>query len=311
MKKICRILSTVAILGICITATVLIVKAVRKPKNKEIYATSVNFKTIAGAIEIYSENKIVLSKDLVTIKPADCTLEPEFLFKKYGQSGETKLEGKTHKFEDEGKYILICRVKSGDAYYVEDKLTIDVVNTIRETTSFYIQKSNVTNLYMDEDISLDKLAYIKRSSNSEVLVDCDACIEYNNGIITPIKEGDGLLTVMLKDNDITICYSIEVKINPSVVNAEVELKLTLGGVVLSSNIVEKEYSQFNFNIGYTLVNIDRNQAINCWTEGDVVEVVKYNSPTITLKPLRTGTTTIYVVPVERPDLTFEIIVSII
>ena len=93
MKKICRILSIVAVFAVGIVVTVLVIKAVRKPKNKEIYATSVNFKTIAKAIEIYSENKILLSKEMVTIKPADCTIEPEFLFKKYGQSGETKITG--------------------------------------------------------------------------------------------------------------------------------------------------------------------------------------------------------------------------
>ena len=204
MKKICRILSIGAILAICATATILIVKAIRKPKNKEIYATSVNFKTSIGAIELYGENCIVLSKDLVTIKPADCTLKPEFLFKKYGQSGETKIEDNTHKFEDEGRYILICRVKSGDTYYVEDRLTIDVVSTPRETTSFYIQKLNVTNLYMDEDVALDKLAYIKCSNNSSIGVACDEHVEYNNEIITPIKEGESKATILLVDNYIAI-----------------------------------------------------------------------------------------------------------
>ena len=186
-----------------------------------------------------------------------------------------------------------------------------MVDTPRETTSFYIQKLNVNDLYVDEDISLDKIAYIKRSSNSAVTVACDEHMLYNNGIITPTKEGDGLITVILKDNDVTICYDITLKIKPSIVNAVVELRLTLGGEVLTGYTVEKQYSPFNFDIGYTLINIDRNQAINCWTNSDVVEVVRYNSPTITLKPLRQGTATIYVVPLERPDLTFEIIVSII
>ncbi len=311
MKKICRNLSIVAMVIIIITAIILVVKAINKPRDKEIYATSVKFKTTAGAVEIYSQNKIVLSKDLVTIKPADCTLVPEFWFKRYGQSGETQISETTHKFEDEGKYILICRVKSGDTYYNEDRLTIDVVDTPRETTSFYIQKLNVSNLYIDEDIALDKIVGIKKSANSSITVECDENLKYNNGIITPLKQGDTKITIVLKDNDITICQEISLKINPSVVNAKVELKLTLGGQVLSDNVVEKKYSQYNFDIGYTLVNLDRNQAIDCWTDGDVVEVIKFNSPTITIKALRKGTTTLYVVPLERPDLTFEIIVSII
>lgn len=311
MKKICRILSIVAVLVVGIVATILVVKAFNKSKDREIYATSVNFKTNAGAVEIYRENEIVLSKDLVTIKPADCALMPEFWFKKYGQSGETLIKGTTHKFEDSDKYILICRVKSGDTYYVEDRLTIDVVDTPRETTSFYIQKLNVNNLYIDEDVSLDKIVHIKQSSNSSVTVDCDEYVEYNNGILTPRKQGDSKITVILKDNNISICHKISLKINPSVVNAEVELQLTMGGQVLSGNVVEKQYSQFNFDIGYTLINLDRNQSIDCWTDSDVVEIVKYNSPTIRLRPLCRGTAVIYVVPVERPDLTFEIIVSII
>ena len=146
MKKVCRILSIVAILVLGVVAIILIAKAISRPKNKEIYATSINFKTVAGAIELYGENKIVLTKDLVTIKPANCTVEPEFLFKRYGISGETEIKDETHKFEGEGKYILICRVKSGDTYYIEDRLTIDIVSTPRETTSFYTQKLNNVNL---------------------------------------------------------------------------------------------------------------------------------------------------------------------
>ena len=311
MKKICRILSIVAVFAIVITASILTIKAVRKPKNKEIYATSVNFKTIAKAIEIYSENEIILSKEIVTIKPSDCTIEPEFLFKKYGESGETEIKGITHKFESEGKYILICRVKSGDAYYVEDRLTIDVVNVPRETTSFYIQKLNITELYVDENVDLNKIVYVKRSNNSSIDVVCDEYVKYDDEVVMPIKEGGSEIIVLLLDNDIAICQEISINVKPSIINAKVELKLTLGGVVLENNVVEKEYSQFNFNIGYELINIDRNQSINCWTDSNIVEVVKYNSPTITLRPLSKGIATVYVVPIERPDLIFEIIVSII
>lgn len=311
MKKICRILSIVAMVVIATVATILIAKAVQKPKNKDVYVTSVSFKTSAGAVEIYRENKIVVSKDMVNIKPANCTVEPEFLFKKYGQSGETEISGNAHKFEDEGKYILICRVKSGDTYYKEDRLTIDVVNTPRETTSFYIQKLNVSNLYIDEDISLDKIASIKHSSNSRIAVDCDEHVQYNNGVITPLKQGDSKINVVLQDNYITICQEISFAVKPSVINAEVILKLTVGDEVLANNVVEKQYSEFSFDIGYTLVNLDRNQAIYCWTESDVVEVIKFNSPTIRLRALGKGSATVYIKPIERPDITFEIIVNII
>lgn len=311
MKKICRILSIVAVLVIVVTAIILVIKAVRKPRDKEIYATSIKFATSAGAIEIYGENKLVLSDDLVIISPSDCTVKPEFWFKKYGQSGETQINSDIHKFEDEGKYILICKVKSGNEYYIEDRLTIDVVSTPRETTSFYIQKLNVVNLYIDEDIKLDKVVDIRQSANSNIKVECDEYVGYDNGVITPLKEGNSTIKIVLCDNKVTICQEISFKINPSVINAQVELELTVGGEVLTSNVVEKEYSQYNFNIGYTLININRNQAINCWTESEVVEIVSYNSPTITLKPLNKGVATVYVMPEERPDLTFEIIVRII
>ena len=311
MKKICRNLSIVALVVIGITTAILIIVALRKTKDKEIYATDVNFKTMAESIEIYGENKIVVSSDLVNIKPANCTVEPEFLFKKYGQSGEIEIKDNYHKFEDVGKYILICRVKSGESYYVEDRLTIDVVNAPRETTSFYIKDVGVINLYLDESVELEELVTIKRGNNSSIEMIHNERVKYENGIINPIMEGACETAILLKDNNIVICQEITINVKPSVINAEVKLELTLGGEILESNVVEKQYSQFYFDIGYTLVNLDRNQAVECWTESSVVEVVRFNSPTIRLKPLSRGIAIVYVKPVERPDLIFEIIVSII
>ena len=310
MKKFCRILSIIALIAIFITSVILVVKVIRKPANKEVYATSVSFKTLAEAVEIYSENKIVITDEMVTIKPSNCTIAPEFLFKKYGQSGETAITDDVLKFESEGRFILICRVKSGDMYYVEDRLIIDVKHDPRETTSFYIQRLNITNLYIDENVSLNQIAYIKKSANSVVDVICDENVKYENGILIPLNEGKCQIVVVLMDNNVAICQEISINIKSSIINAEVELRLTLGGEVLDTNVIEKEYSQFNFDIGYKLINIDRNQAIDCWTEGGVVEVIKYNSPTITLKPLNKGTAVVYVKPLERPDLTFEIVVII-
>ena len=117
--------------------------------------------------------------------------------------------------------------------------------------------------------------------------------------------------MVLQDNYITICQEISFAVKPSVINAEVILKLTVGDEVLANNVVEKQYSEFSFDIGYTLVNLDRNQAIYCWTESDVVEVIKFNSPTIRLRALGKGSATVYIKPIERPDITFEIIVNII
>lgn len=311
MKKFCRILSVVCVIVVFATATIFIVKAVRKPRNKEIYATSVSFKSIAKAIEIYRNNEIIVGKDLVTIKPADCSVKPEFLFKKYGQSGETEIDGDTHKFENEGKYILICRVKSGADYYVEDRLTIDVVNSPRETTSFYIQKLNTSTLYVGENINLRQVAYIKRSNNSAVDVLSDEHIEYSDGVITPVKEGDFKITIVLLDNNIAICQQVSLKVKPSVINADVELKLTFDGNVLDSNLIEIELTPFNVDIGYTLTNLDENQVIDCWTDSGIVEVITFNAPTIRLHLRGKGVATVYVKPLQRPDLIFEIMITII
>lgn len=310
MKRICRILSLIVSL-ICLIVTVMIVvKVVNKPKSKTIYATDINFVTPSGGVIMYKNNELVVSKSMVNILPKHCKLEPEFQIKKHGEEEIKNITSSSYKFTEEGKYTLICKIQGGKDYYIDDKLTITVVDVPDESADVYIKKLNFDSLMVGDCADLNNMFKLVPSTNNNLRVETSEHLRYENGKIYVEDGGYAWINIFVTSEGFTIRKTISLNILSKPESSEGMLKITIGNTVLDRNEIEIEYSEFNFVINYELVGMS-NQYIACWTDGDVVEVISFNPPTIIIKPLKTGATTIYVSPLEHPSIALEIVVTII
>ena len=316
MRKFCRILGIVVASAVVVAIAFIVVKVARKPKANKVYATNVEFLTLAGGMEMFIGNDLILNYDMVKISPQNCEFDPEFSVKMFGALKETVVENGRYTFTEKGRYTICCKVKSSENNYIDDKITIKVVEEPTETTAMYITKLDFDGLRADKTIELNKIVNIS-SIDKVSKIECTEHITYNEGIITAIKPGEACINIFMTNDNLTIVSRIEFTIVNNVDTGDVKLKLTFEGRVLTDNIVEVEYSTFNFVISYEIEGFEDNQYILCTTNDDVVSIVSSDHfnicepPFIILKPLRTGETIIYVTPLENTNIEFEIIVRII
>ena len=120
MKGICRILSVFATLSILVVGGILLTKALNKPKDNTVYATHISFETLAGSVELYINNNLVLDNNLIKVEPSNCSFSPEITIKKQGEGEECLIIGTKHSFNSIGKYVLTCKIRSSKNYYIQD-----------------------------------------------------------------------------------------------------------------------------------------------------------------------------------------------
>ena len=311
MKIKCRILSVFVISVLLIGVVAVAVIVGKRNKDNTKYATSVNFTSIAGSVEMYIDNKLIIHENLVEVLPSNCTFKPEFTIKKSGTDDIIPVTADSYTFSSSGKYTLECKVKSGKNYYTKDSIIINVVDTPDEDTDMYIKSLQNDLFCVGDKLNINSIAEIKSPSSADIKINCSENIAYEDGIITAINSGIAKLEISLTYDGIVVAKGIELNINPRLNKDDFEFKLSVGGSVLATNEIQINISQFDFMINYELKYIDDDQQILCWTTSEIIEIVSFDAPNITLKTLNVGEAVIYVSPANYPSVVFEILVSIV
>jgi len=309
MSMKCRILSIVVIVVGALVACVGIGIVVNKNNNKKVYATSVHFVGDIGGAEVYIENQIVINKQLVEIKPSNCSFSPVFTIKKQSTGVEEVVKQSRYTFNATGKYIVTCKIKAHKDYYIYDSFSINVVDTITDNTHMYILPKTGNMLYVEDSTTLDQLATIAAPNDVNIQIKCSEHLNYKNNIFTAVKQGWASVDISVNYHCITIIDTVNVSVRPKTIQSNIDLVLTFGGSVVQDNIINISGTEFNVLVDYNLLNID-NQTINCWTDSSVVEIISFNSPTIVLKPKSVGSASVYISPIDHPGVVFEMFINI-
>ena len=310
MKNKCRILSVFVVAICCMVAIASIIAIKNKRDNSQVYAQSINFVGIAGGAELYIHNDLHISKNLIMVRPSNCTVQPKFEIKKSGEDDYQSVATGKYSFEKEGKYILVCKALKNKDYYVQDRITINVVEAPDTTTSMYIRSLGKPIIYEQDYILMNDIVEIMCPDTADVNMVCSSNISLNNGIITASEAGYATIEITLKSDNIIISKILPIIIKPKIVASDICLQLSMGTNILTNNEIEISLSKFNYSIIYELLNSDK-QLINCWTDSDIVEVVSFNPMIIELKTISKGTAIIYISPLEYPDTIFEFTVKIV
>jgi len=305
----CRILSVFIVI---ISAVVIGISAIvinRKQDNETIYAESINFVGNISAADIYINNALVLDNKLINVEPNNCTLNPELEIKKRG--GESKsISMDKYYFDEAGIYTITCKILKNKNYYIKDTIKITVVESLTEDLSMYIKHKASNIFYIEDTINLSQVAEIVGPENAEIDLKCSTNLLLNNDAVTAIATGYAQIEIMLSYNNIKILNTIPLIIKPKAVVSDIALKLISNGKVIQNNEIEITKSKFNLSVIYELINID-NQQINCWTDSSIIEIIGFDSMMIELKTLDIGEGIIYVIPVDYPQVVFEIVVKIV
>lgn len=310
MKIKWRILSicAISILVMAIISGIAILN--NRARNKDVYATSLNFAGLVNGAKIYLNNDLIVNKSLVKIFPYNCTFLPEFSIKKSGDEESLTITNERVVFDEATKYTLTCKIKSSKNYYLKRSIVITVVESPTEDTSMYIQKIKDITLHVDDEIALSSIVRISCPTSAKIDIVYNENMYETNGMITAIQDGLGTMDITLSYDNIIIRKTIFITIKPKITQDDINLKLTVGGELLASNEIEIPYSDFAFAINYELTELD-SQLINCWTNSDIIEITSYNSPMIVFEILNNGEATIFVSPQNYPNIVFEIIIKII
>ncbi len=307
MNLKCRILSIIVTSALFIATLICCVVAFNKKNDKIIYATNISFNGIIGGVELCIDNDLLLSDEMVSIEPSNCTEQPTFIIKKYGNDDETEIKNGKHTFNDIGRYILKCKVPSSEKYHVTDTISITVVDSPTDNTYMYIDAKDGL-MYVDNVVPITELATIVAPNSADINISCSNNLRIVDNNVTAIKDGTGYISVIIEYNNIKIHKTFNIIIKPKTITSDIQLKLYYGGNIINNtiNITSNEYSTM---INYILTNTD-NQLINCWTNDNVVKVDSFNPDSIVLTPITNGETIVYVSPLESLDIVFEIIVIV-
>lgn len=310
MNKKCRILSICVVVIAIVVAVVAIFKTFNKHEKLVVYAESVSFTTSVGGLEMCINNELLIDESIITVSPSNCSFKPEFVIKSDHFEDKIIKTGK-YSFASKGIYILECRVKCSDEFYVKDSLKITVVDSKTITTNIYIGKLSMKTIYIDDEIPLTSLVELDYPALSSVDVECSQHISYNDGKFKALYDGIATINIFVTYDYITICENVKLAIKLPISETGVDLILSVNNSILTSNQLEIDYSPFNFAINYELTNLEHNQVIDCWTDSEHISVVSFNAPSIILTPLSVGEAIVYVSPEDYPDIVFEIVISII
>ncbi len=302
------VVSIVFLAVVCISVFIF----TRPKKDKTQYATDIEFVTMIGEIEISIDNYIVVDDSMVKILPNNCEFDPEFTVKEYGQSEDSAviIDNGKYLFNKECKYTLSCRVKSSAYNYVKDSIVINVVEDITAETDMYILPINYGDIYVEDVVFVNELINIKAPSQAVISIIGSEHFEITENLIKVIDEGDGSLDVYVTYDNFTISTSIEVDVKPKITINNTNIVITYRGNIVDNNIVEVDYTPLSDSFNYKIPNMDTNQEIDCWTDSNLLQIVRYNSPTVVFKTLGVGTANIYISPIKYPNVIFEIIIVI-
>lgn len=307
MKNKCRILSVIVTVILTSITLITTINLIIKPKDEIIYAESINFVNGIRSAEILLDNRLVVDENLVEVAPKNCSFTPEFTIKKYGTSEETVING-YYTFPKTGTYTIACKINSGKNYYEKDSMSITIVETPTSSTIMYIIDKHVS-LHENDEIDLFSVANIVKPENSSIKVETNSNLQFYNNTIKAVKEGKGEINITLTYYNIIINKEIIIDIKPKIVEDNIKLNLSIENELLNNNVIEINSTKYNYAFNYELLNID-SQTINYWTEENIFEIININSPLIIIKPLTSGISSLYISPVEYPDIIFEIVIKI-
>lgn len=308
MKLKCRILSIIVTSALFIATLICCIIALNKQKDEIVYADNVCFDGIIGGIELYIDNDLLLSDNMVKVEPSNCTKQPLFTIKKYGDDNETQITNNKYTFDDIGRFILKCKIPSSEKYYVTDTISITVVDSPTDNTYMYIDAKDKL-MYVDDVISLTDLATIVAPNNADINISCSKNLQIIDNNIVAINTGSGSVSIVIEYNNIKIHKTFNIVIKPKTVASDIQLRLYYGASVLTNNIMEINSLEYDVAINYMLLNID-NQLVNCWTSDNVVEIISSNPDALIIRPKTCGETIVYVSPLEYENIVFEVIIKV-
>lgn len=310
MDMKCRILSVIVIAVSLIVTLISIIVVANKKDNKVVYAESISFNSDISGFEMLIDNYLVIDKSLVTITPENCTFEPEFSITKSSKGEEVVVQEGRYKFSETGKHVLKCKVKIAEEYYWYDQISITIVESSSDTTSMYIKELQNTILYVEDMIELDNVIKLKCPTNTIVTYNYDNYISISNNIITAITPGLANVEVILNYNNILISSKFSVIVRPKIIESEINIRFSVAGNVLDSNIIELKLDKYNFAINYELTNTDF-QTIDCYTDSDIVTIISFDAPIIIINANKVGEATIFIRPTNYPNTIFELVVRVL
>ncbi|MFQ6723999.1 MAG: hypothetical protein ACLRFE_01510 [Clostridia bacterium] len=316
MKRFCRILSIsfpiVFGLSLVLGVVIAIGKIVTKPKDETNYAETITFNALAGNMDLYIYNDLIVSEQMMTITPKNHDYEPEFTIRKYGdnENEATSINAGNLSFEEEGEYVLACKIKANQYGYIEDTIIINVISELEQNTKMYLGDKKSVVLYEDGEYNIEDLVNIKYPIGTSIDIKCSEHFAVNGKLITALNEGVANMEVILTYDNISICRTFLFKVNAKILPETINLILNLNDTPLKENKLEINLASPNISVNYLLTNLPMNQQINCWTDSDKVMVLPSGEPTIVLRGLKVGEAVVYVSSVEYPQLIFEILVTI-
>ena len=288
--------------------------AINKNKSNVTYAKSINFTNGTGGCELLIDNQLILNNSLLTIQPANCSFSPEYSVTKYGSKSteDIKVNGDNYKFNNSGKYIVKCSIKSGeyDSNYTSATMTIKVVDTPTSSTNMYIKPTGKSVIHLGETLDISTFADITYCKEASINILTNECLKYSNGNITAVKEGLGSIEIYLKLLDVYIYHKLDIQVQSKIEYNTKEIEFTLGDNIYNNNdTLNISLSTESYCLSYTLLNYV-NQQIECTTDNDNISIITVDTPIIMFNTLQVGTSTLYITPYENCNITFKIYIVV-
>lgn len=312
MKKKCRILLIFVSIILLSAGIVFSFITYNKFKSgKIIYATDIHFNSGARNYEILIDNSIVLTKDVVSITPANYSLEIEFeITKLYTDNKESTIvkNNTIYTFADTGKYKIACiAISKYNKAPIYDYIYITVVDTPTNTTTMHIENKAST-ILQGENYNLNNLFNIIKPAIATVDLSTNNKLLLNNNQVTALNEGVGEFYVKINYYSLIIYKEVKLNIEPSTNLNNLSVSITYNSnIYLNNDIIPISKSNYNIVLNYTINNYN-NQEILCNGEG--IDVVSALSPSIVIRPLDIGRHTLCITPLDFQNISFMFILEV-
>ncbi|MBQ3502329.1 MAG: hypothetical protein IJA72_01525, partial [Clostridia bacterium] len=107
-----------------------------------------------------------------------------------------------------------------------------------------------------------------------------------------------------------ITDTIYITIKPKIIESDIGIIFGAGGQTIDGNYIEIKLSKYTFGIDYRLTNTDF-ELIDCTTDSSAINILSWDSPVIVVETKQIGDATIYITPLEHPELRFELLIRVI
>lgn len=308
MKR--RILSIFVIVAALTVTLISIIVVANKKEDKLVYGKNIKFNSNISGFEMSIDNYLVIDKSMVTVTPSDCSFEPEFTITKYSSGEEVAIKEGKYKFSQTGKHILKCMVKISATYSWHDKISINVVDGYNSSTSMYIKQIKNQVLYVEDCVILDEIVELKYPTNTKITYDYTDNVSIKDNLVTAKLDGLAKIDITLNYNNIIITDTIYITIKPKIIESDIGIIFGAGGQAIDGNYIEIKLSKYTFGIDYKLTNTDF-QLIDCTTDSSAINILSWDSPVIVVETKQLGDATIYITPLEHPELRFELLIRVI